>query len=216
MIASGNWSDLRIASGRLTEYVSGLAPLELCFEFNPATLSRTRSVTLGAAASPAARGGYGFRNPGEAARAAQGVMVNAESFTMKILLDATDRMNAGDPAAQSLGVQPELDTLRSMLEPKVQVPEGARTLAALQQSEQRAFARHTYASVLMFSWGVQTLPVFMTQAQIDLRDFLPSLVPYRAEATLTLQLIESDNPIYNDELKRQFGQATVRAGGALS
>ena len=56
----------------------------------------------------------------------------------------------------------------------------------------------------------------MTQAQIDLRDFLPSLVPYRAEATLTLQLIESDNPIYNDELKRQFGQATVRAGGALS
>lgn len=79
--------------------------------------------------------------------------MNAESLSLKILLDATDRMNAGDEIASEQGVQPEIDIIRSMLEPKIQTPDGARTLAAIGQGDERAFSRHVYASVLLFNWG---------------------------------------------------------------
>jgi len=220
MSAGGNFSQLNVQRGALIEYADTSTPLELHFEFNPTTITRTRAVTLRTGGAQGTRGGYDFQNKSETARAAQGVTVNAESFSVKILLDATDRMNADDAQAAQNGVQPELDIIRSMLEPKIQTPQGARTLAAIGQGNQRAFSRQQYASVLLFSWGVHTLPVFMTQAQIELKEFLPNLVPYRAEATLTLQIIESNNPFYVDELKRQFasagqtvGTSTTPAGG---
>jgi hypothetical protein len=60
---------------------------------------------------------------------------------------------------------------------------------------------------MLFVWGVQTLPVFLTQAQVEVKEYLPSLLPYRAEASLTMQIIESNNPFYEQELKRQFALA---------
>ncbi|MEK6210031.1 MAG: hypothetical protein AABM64_06615 [Pseudomonadota bacterium] len=210
-LGSGDFSNLKVRRGVLLEYANTPLPLALVFEFNPAAISRTRSVTVRTGGAPGTRGGYDFSNVREVARASQGVSVNAESFSVKILLDATDRMNAGDPIAARLGVQPELDTLRSMVEPKSQTPDGARTLAALGEGDERAFARHEYASVLLFVWGVHVLPVFLTQVQIEAKDYLPSLLPYRAEASLTLQIIESNNPFYQAELKRQF----ALAGSAL-
>lgn len=206
-IGTGDFSNLKVQRGALIEYANTPVPLMLFFEFNPTTIGRTRSVTVRTGGAPGTRGGYDFTGPGEVARASQGVSVNAESFTAKILLDATDRMNAGDPTAELLGVQPELDTLRSMVEPKSQTPGGARTLAALGQGDERAFARHQYASVLLFVWGLHVLPVFLTQVQIDVKEYLPNLVPYRAEATLSMQIIESNNPFYQEELKRQFAVA---------
>ena len=211
-LGSGNFSQLRSQRGALLEFSNAPAPLALQFEFNPTTISRSRSVTVRTGGAQGTRGGYDFTDARETSRASQGVTVNAESISVKILLDATDRMNAGDPIATLQGVQPELDVLRSMVEPKSQTPDGARTLSALGQGDQRAFARHEYASVLLFSWGVQVLPVFLTQVQIDAREYLPSLLPYRAEATLSLQLIESNNPFYLAELKRQFANATVASG----
>jgi hypothetical protein len=50
--------------------------------------------------------------------------------------------------------------------------------------------------------------------QFDVKAFLPSLLPYRAEATLTLQIIQSDNEFYNTEMKRVFASAQ-QASGAL-
>jgi hypothetical protein len=49
---------------------------------------------------------------------------------------------------------------------------------------------------------------------VELQEFLPDLTPYRAEVTLTLQIIESNNPFYQDELNRQFGSAGQGPGGA--
>jgi hypothetical protein len=198
---------VRTARGALIEFSNAPLPLLLQFEFNPTTITRTRSVTVRTGGTQGTRGGYDFADAREASRASQGVTVNAESLSLKLLLDATDRMNAGDVVATLQGVQPELDTLRSMIEPKSQTPAGARTLAALGQGDQRAFARHEYASVLVFAWGVQMLPVFLTQVQIEAKEYLPSLLPYRAEVTLGLQIIESNNPFYLAELKRQFANA---------
>ncbi|MDH3511119.1 MAG: hypothetical protein OER85_09745 [Gammaproteobacteria bacterium] len=211
-VPSGDFSHLKVTRGALKEYTVVSNPLELEFDFNPASITRTRSVTVKTGNNPATAGGYDFENEAEAPRAAQGVTVNAETFTVKILLDATDRMvNETDTQAHTLGVQPEIDILRSMLEPKLQTPDGAHTLAAMGQGSSPCEA-HPYPSVLEFIWGVQQLPVFMTQVQIELKAFLPTLVPYRAEATLTLRIIESINPLYTKEVDRQMRSAGMVSG----
>jgi hypothetical protein len=211
-LTPGSYSRINAQRGALIEYANTPTPLSLHFEFNPASITRTRGVTVRTGGAPGTRGGYDFADAREVARASQGVSVNAESFSAKILLDATDRMNAGDPIATRFGVQPEIDVLRSMVEPKSQTPDGARTLAALGEGDERAFARHQYASVLLFVWGVHVLPVFLTQVQIEAKEYLPALLPYRAEATLTMQIIESNNPFYREELKRQFALAGALPG----
>lgn len=96
---------------------------------------------------------------------------------MEILLDATDRMNDGDGIASQFGVEPELDTLRSMVEPKSQGPGGLQTLASLGLGGQRAFQRSESASVLLLVWGTHILPVFLTSVEITEQAHLPSLVP---------------------------------------
>lgn len=206
-IPNGNYTPLKVLRGSLVEYTAASVPLVLSFEFNPINMTRIRGVSVRSGQSAATRGGYDFSDPSELPRASQGVTVDAESISLRILLDATDRMNVGDPIASVQGVQPEIDVIRSMLEPKVQTPEGARTLSALGQGNERAFARHRYASVLLFNWSIHVLPVFMTQANVEITGFLPNLSPYRAEANLTLQIIESDNPFYLQEVERQFRNA---------
>lgn len=189
--------------GILIEYALTPQPLVLPFNFNPSTITRTRSVTVKTGGTPGARGGYGFTRPDETPRASQGVTVNAESFSFTILLDASDRMNLKDPIATTMGIQPEIDVIRTMLEPKVQSQQGLQDLDIAGEKERPAFSRQEIASVLLFKWGVQVLPVFMTSAEIETKAHLPNLFPYRAEATLTLQVIETDNPFYNLEQLRQ-------------
>ncbi len=208
-VANGNQSPLRVTRGVLKEHTGGDNPLELHFEFNPSTISRSRAIEITFGEGQATAGGRDFNGTSEIARVAQGATVKAESFTLKILLDATDRMNADDSDANTKGVQPELDILYSMVEPKLQAPDGASTLAALSEESSDA---QPYPSVLLFSWGQQVLPVFMTQVQFDVKAYLPSLVPYRAEATLTLQVIQSRNDYYTPEIERMFTSAQTAVG----
>lgn len=199
----GGLRDGQYQRGILIEYALTPQPLVLPFNFNPSTITRTRSVTVKTGGTDGARGGYGFTRPDETPRASQGVTVNAESFSFIILLDATDRMNLKDPIATTMGIQPEIDVIRTMLEPKVQSQQGLQDLDIAGEKEKPAFSRQEIASVLLFKWGVQVLPVFMTSAEIETKAHLHNLFPYRAEATLTLQVIETDNPFYNLEQLRQ-------------
>ena len=119
----------------LVEYGLSIPPLAIAFEFNPQTLSRTRSITVITGSAPGTRGGYDFALPSETSRVAQGVTVAPEQFNIEVLFDATDRLadptNPGHAIAQGFGIEPELDTLRSMVEPKTQGPGGMRVLSAL-------------------------------------------------------------------------------------
>jgi len=201
--------------GFLLEYALSLPPLVLAFEFNPQTLSRTRTITLPTSSVPGFRG-YDFTLPTETARVAQGVSVQAEEFSMEILLDATDRMNDGDAIATTFGVEPELDTLRSMVEPKSQGPAGLQTLASLGLGEQRAFQRDQHASVLLLVWGTHILPVFLTSVHVDEKAHLPTLIPYRANATLSFRVIEGNNPFYTVEKVRQLVGAGLNLASTIS
>ena len=198
-----------VMRGLLVEYALALPPLAISFDFNPKTLRRTRTVTVSTSQSPAARGGYDFALPTEASRAAQGVSMEPEHFSISILIDATDKMNEGDEIASQFGVQPQIDTLRSMVEPKAKGPGGVQLLASLGLSTSGALASRDFASVIIFVWGARILPVFLTSVEIEEQAHLPSLFPYRAEASISMQVIESSNPFYALETMRQVaGSAT--------
>jgi hypothetical protein len=197
------------SKGVLIEYALAVPPLALVFEFNPQTLSRTRTVTVRTGDVPGTRGGYDFALPTETPRASQGVTIEPEDFSITILLDATDRMHKGEPVPSQFGVQPELDTLRSMVEPKSQGPGGLQLLSSLGLGGTRAFQRHESASVLLFVWGMHILPVFLTSVRVEEKAHLPSLAPYRAEATLAMRVIEGNNPFYQVEKVRQVAFAAM-------
>lgn len=198
--------------GFLVEYALSLPPLVLAFEFNPQSLSRNRSVTLTLGATPSTRGGYDFALPTETSRVAQGVTVEPESFDVEILLDATDRMNDDEVLAKTLGIQPELDTLRSMVEPKTQGPAGLQMLASLGALGPRAFQRSVCASVLLLIWGTHVLPVFLKGIDVSETAHMPDLTPYRATVKLSLQVIEGNNPFYEVEKVRQVVGAALNTG----
>jgi hypothetical protein len=198
--------------GFIIEYALALPPLVLAFEFNPQQITRNRSITITLGSTPATRGGYDFTLPTETARVAQGVSIEPESFDVEILVDATDRMNDGEPVACSVGIEPELDTLRSMVEPKTQGPAGLQVLASLAQGGSRAFQHGLSASVLLFVWGSHVLPVFMKAVDVTETAHLPSLHPYRATVKMTLQVIEGNNPFYTAEKLRQSLSSALNTG----
>jgi len=198
--------------GALIEYGLSLPPLALVFDFNPQQISRSRSVTIKTGDAPGSRGGYDFLTPLDTPRVAQGVEIQAESFSIDILLDATDKMNEGDKIANTFGVQPQIDTLRSMLEPKIQGPTGLRTLSSLSAGgATRAFERSESASILIFHWGLQNLAVFLTGVSQKEVMHLPNLAPYRAEMQLSMQVIESANPFFMADKIRQTAMTALNA-----
>ena len=197
--------------GVLLEYGLSLPPLALVFDFNPQDISRTRTATIRTGEAPGARSGFDFLSPLETGRVAQGVELAAESFSIKILLDATDKMAEEDAIATTFGVQPQIDTLRSMLEPKAQGPAGLQVLSSLGGGGARAFERAESASVLIFAWGLQFLPVFLTGVAQKEAMHLPNLHPYRAEIDLTMQVIESNNPFTIADKIRQTAMTVLNA-----
>ena len=166
--------------GALFEYGLTVPPLALVFDFNPQSISRSRTVTIKTGDAPGNRTGYDFLSPLETSRVAQGVELAAEGLSVDILLDATDKLEKEDKIAAQFGVQPQIDTLRAMLEPKAQGPAGVKTLSSLGLAGGRAFSRQETASVLIFAWGLQLLPVFLTGVSQREVLHLPNLMPYRA------------------------------------
>lgn len=195
--------------GMLFEYGLSIPPLALIFDFNPQQISRSRTVTIKTGSAPGTRGGFDFLTPLDTPRVAQGVEMAAESFSIDILLDATDKLNDGDPIVSQVGVQPQIDTLRAMTEPKVQGPGGLQVLSSLDLGGARAFERQETASVLVFVWGMQLLPVFLTGVSQKETMHLPNLMPFRAEMNLTMQVIESSNPFYLAEKVRQTAMTAL-------
>lgn len=200
-----------MTKGMLIEYGLSLPPLIFVFDFNPQQVSRSRTVTIKTGQSPGSRGGYDFMTPLETSRVAQGVEMQSESFALDILVDASDKLNDGDATAKLFGVQPQLDTLRSMIEPKTQGPGGLQVLSSLASGGAKAFARDETASVLIFSWGIQALPVFLTGFTQKEVMHLPNLAPLRAEVQLTMQVIESVNPFMIAEKVRQTAMTALNA-----
>ncbi len=200
---------IKTAKGMLFEYALSLPPLVVAFDFNPESLTRTRTVSIDSSSMPI----IDFKTPGEANRIAQGASVAAETISFDILLDATDKLSdTSDPmhaVAVVSGIEPEIAALRSMLEPKVSGPGPFQIMSSLGGGGQHAHERDEHLSILLFVWGTHILPVFMTNLTIEEQAHLPSLKPYRAKASISLQVIESDNPFYQVEQVQRMVMSTA-------
>ncbi len=190
---------IKTAKGMLVEYALSLPPLVLEFEFNPESLTRSRTVSFDSSALPI----IDFTTPGEGNRIGQAASATAETITFNILLDATDKLSDTSHPMHAVatisGVEPEIATLRSMVEPKVNGPGPFQMMASLTGGGAHAHERDEHLSVLLFVWGTHILPVFITSLSIEEQAHLPLLKPYRAKATITLQVLESTNPFYQVE-----------------
>lgn len=207
---------VNLLKGMLIEYAVSIPPLVLQFRFNPQSLSRTRAIELNLGSAPGTDRGYDFTTPFETPRVAQGVKLKAEEFSIATLFDATDEMAAGNAIAGTLGIEPQLDTLRTMVEPKTQGPGGLNTLATLGFGGERAFQRNETASVLLLVWGTHVLPVFLTSVQVEEVAHLPTLIPYRANVELSFTVIEGNNPFYQVEKVRQLAGAAVNTADTVA
>ena len=162
----------------------------IVFQYNPETL--TRSLTANTKADP--------RKTEQQAEVLRLIGPPTEEITLDIELDATDRMEEGDPLALERGIHPTLASLEMLLYPKsatvilkeVLVRAGLLEVVGPQQP------------LTLFVWGEKrVLPVRLTQLRITEQFFDPALNPIRAQVSLGLRVLNY----------RDLGLASV--GGAI-
>jgi len=190
---SGSFSNQpRLLKGAFVEYGLSIPPLIVTFQFNPVTISRSRSNT--------------FSVPGDGEgtlrqfhqrfsdlvtiRDLQKVKVEPETITsLEIRLDATDKMNEEDPIATQFGISPQLATLELMMYPKGE--------SLLGQALGFSFTGGENPPMVLFVWGrKKILPVNITSMTIEEQEFTPDLNPIRAKVTVGLTVIEGKEPVY--------------------
>lgn len=209
----------RIVRGAFIEYGLSIPPLFVVFQFNPVQLTRNRSLGFAPEneASPTPPEG---ESPEQAARRQlrqqrslrefhqrhddldeiqkrQKVTVQEESLSFEIRLDATDRLEQGDPIAATFGVLPQLATLELMVHPKEEGLLGAALGSLLGSSGGFSFTRRKNPPLVLFIWGIKrVLPVNINSLNITETEFSTLLDPIRATVSVNLTVIEGKNPFY--------------------
>jgi hypothetical protein len=95
-----------------------------------------------------------------------------------------------------------------MLEPKVNGPAGFQIMSSLAGGK-HAHEHDEHLSILLFRWGTHILPVYMTSLSIVEKAHLPRLQPYRANVTINLTVLESNNPFYQVEQIQRIALSTL-------
>ena len=213
----------KVLRGAFMEYGLSIPPLFVVFQFNPVELSRNRTLSFGpqngaapapppgasvgeqAAPATVRSGGRALREYHERTedlldiRDGQHVDVQEETISFDIRLDATDKLEAGDPIAATFGVLPQLATLELMVHPKADSLLGAAVDAVLGLGDDAGFSssRKPNPPLVLFIWGhKRVLPVNITSMNITETEFSTLLDPTRATVSVSLTVIEGSNPFY--------------------
>lgn len=212
-MASGFSNQPKILRGAFVEYGLSLPPLFVVFQFNPVTITRTRSITAGSSDSTGQRCEVARQqmlqhmsfiqqvkgDPGKLFtdfRAGQALTVKQESITFDIRLDATDKLNRGDTITEQFGIAPQLSTLELMVTPKNQSVLGGLATALLggPTGSFAFFSEDKNPPIILFIWGrKKVLPVNFTNMQIKEEEFSTDLNPTRATITVSLEVLEGPN-----------------------
>lgn len=204
---SGFTNQPKILRGAFVEFGLSLPPLIVVFQFNPLTISRSRSAWVNTpgnyeASQPAQNidflqtvvGTKGkslidFRN-------GQKINVQQETISFDIRLDATDKLNDGDTITEQFGIAPKLSTLELMMLPKGQSLLGG-AVAALLGGAVKSFLFQDDGReppIILFVWGrKKILPVNITNMSIREEEFSTDLNPTRATVSVSLEVIEGPN-----------------------
>ncbi|MFX0194751.1 MAG: hypothetical protein ACFFCW_01415 [Candidatus Hodarchaeota archaeon] len=202
-MSNGFSNQPKILRGAFVEYGLSLPPLIVCFQFNPETISRSRSlyISVPRGAQPE-RGWLSLREYQQREefinliklREAQDVSVQSESVSFELRLDATDKLNDGNPIAQQFGIAPELSTLELMMYPK-----GESILGELVSGliEGYSFTGKEKPPIVLFVWGrKRILPINITSMSITEQEFSTDLNPIRATISVSMRVIEGENAPY--------------------
>lgn len=209
----------RILRGAFVEYGLSLPPLFVVFQFNPLELTRNRSLSFGppneaatCGSEPAGgerRGGGGSGEPKSLRdfhreqddlseiQKRQRVTVEEETMSFDIRLDATDKLEEGDPIAGTFGILPQLSTLELMVHPKEESLLGAALGSLLGSPGGFSFTKKENPPLVLFISGIKrVLPVNINSMSIKETEFSPMLDPTRATVSVSLTVIEGKNPFY--------------------
>ncbi len=197
----------KILRGAFVEFGISLPPLIVVFQFNPASISRTRSshvapprtsrttteaqsaTFIKQITSTKGHSLIEFRN-------GQKIIVQPETFSFDIRLDASDKLDQGDTITEQFGIAPKLSTLELMMLPKAQSLLGG-AISALLPAKAKNFAFFDTGNnppIILFVWGrKKTIPVNITSMQIKEEEFSVDLNPTRATVSVSLEAIEGAN-----------------------
>jgi hypothetical protein len=201
---SGGFSNKpKILRGAFVEFGISLPPLVIVFQFNPLSISRTRTASVEQPRTPRRRGAQNIpllqqvsRDSPKDVRGKQLVRVHEETLSFDIRLDATDKLDEGDTLTEEFGIAPQLSTLELMMLPKGQGLLGATASTLLGAAGSKfSFADDAKnPPVILFVWGrKKVMPVNITGMQIKEEEFSYDLNPTRATVSVSLQVIEGPN-----------------------
>lgn len=147
-------------------------------QYNPDTLTRTLQ---------AQGAGEGNGNRSEPLRLA-GPPV--ETIKLEAEIDATDKMENGDPQTAELGIQPQLAVLETLIYPKSAQMNYNNSLAGMGSIEILPME----TSLTLFIWNKnRIIPVRITEFSITEEAFDPFLNPIRAKVSLGMRVLSTDD-----------------------
>ncbi len=218
---SGFKNTPKIFHGAFVEYGLSIPPLIVPFQFNPVQLTRNRSLSFVVPQAAAQLAPEDESDQAKARRLAaqqtslrefhhrqefsdilelqkqQKVNVQEESISFEIRLDATDKLNEGDPVTAQFGIAPQLSALELFTLPKGESILGAK-LDMLDNPVGHSNAQQDRPPMVLFIWGVQrVLPVNINSMNITENEFNSMLNPIRATVSVNLTVIEGPNKIYS-------------------
>jgi hypothetical protein len=186
-----------VLRGAFVEYGLSLPPLAFAFQFNPETLTRSRTASYTPAGAEGS--GAGCRQGSEAQQRSclAQVQVSEETIGLTLQLDATDDLSDGRGVAGQFGIGPQLSVLELMMYPKTDQLFGFPIGNLLGGTDQFGAAQAKTIPILLFVWGrKRVLPVVMTSQQITEQEYFPDLNPKRAQCVVQLKVLEGFNPPY--------------------
>lgn len=152
-------------------------PQVIPFQYNPVTLNRTLEVQAA---------GEG----GDTSEALRLESAPVETIKIEIELDATDKLETGDPLTVNNGIYPQLAALETLIYPPSSLVISNQILLSLGTIQ----VAPPQAPLTLFIWGAKRiLPVRLTEFSIteDAHDI--NLNPIRAKLSLGLRVLS-----YND------------------
>jgi hypothetical protein len=169
---------------QLAETLGVPVPNIIPFQYNPMTVSRTLTPW----------------NPFDVSQNQRGALAPTvqpfdpqEKITMELELDASDKLEEGNPITQQFGVADRIAAIEKLLFPGGS-PLGALlgAAAALLGGGDQPPQRPTVPIVLLV-WGLNRIvPVRITSYSIEEQAFLPSLYPLMAKISLSMQVLTPD------------------------
>jgi hypothetical protein len=190
----------KILKGAFVEFGLSIPPLIVPFQFNPETIARDRynyfSVPSG---DQTLRQFYQQENNADLIRLrdTQSVSIDLETISFELRLDATDKLDEGDPITEQFGIEPQLSTLELMVHSKGESLLGEALGSLLGSSGGFSFTRGSNPPMILFIWGrKRVLPVNINSMSISETEFNTDLNPIRATVSVNLTVIEGKNMVY--------------------